>query len=206
MTEVNGGKLLRHAAQKLPYRPVCQDYVVATSHGFPRCWRVCLDAAIQGYKRGLTLSKHNGMLALCEGVEHARVAMKAASNARIDVHAYNASLIGISVEDNQVHCVQVGQGRVYLCKRNEVPDRLTTRITDGQGLLRGEPLLCSKAVKEGDMLVCGTETAFTQRSVAKFVQATSNDPKVPPRTLTQLLIQPAALSGQGAAAVVLRMG
>lgn len=202
-TNVRDGHLARHVARRCDSG---RAFVATSGLGLPRTWGLATAAALNGFEQGLAETKGRAPEdRLKSAVQHARSALARTCDHLVERVLPDATLVGLLLAEGQLHVIRIGPGRVYL-QRAGRPERLTSREDDQDGgLLRARPSMCSTPIEPGDLVLAGSETAFSTTSVAKAMSVLSAAPDTAPAVLASLLTEPAAKAGVGAAAVVLRV-
>ncbi len=204
------GELSRHAAVRLEGG---RSLAVSSGLGPPRLWSFSTRATLGGFTAGLdetkpsTASQPGARRGIERGLyvaERARAFLAEACDQLVERQAPDASLVAALVSEGSLHVVSAGPGRVYLHRRGK-PQRLTPRDEPTGGLLHAHVTHCSTPLEPGDLVLAGSVSAFSMRSIAQVVSVLAADPQVAPSVLASLLTDPAAQAGVGAAAVVLRV-
>src|SRR5690606_26809540 len=103
---------------------------------------------------------------LNRAMSHARRSLAEQCDRLVERLLPDATLLGILLEDADLHVMSAGPGRVYL-RRSGSPERLTSRDESEAGLLKARPLVCRTAIEPGDLLMAGSTTAFSMSAIAK---------------------------------------
>jgi hypothetical protein len=194
-------ELPRHAAARLD---AGRAFFVATCEGWPRLWGHLLGAATSGFEAGLKeASAQRGRERLQAAMRAARGALEARSGALIEREPHDVALLGGLVDGAELYVHRGGPPRAYLHRRGKT-DRITPRDDPPPGLLGGAAWEGSIVLDPGDLVLVGSTTAFSTRSVGKVAAVLAQDPNAPPSVIATLLTEPADRAGAGAAAVVLR--
>jgi hypothetical protein len=199
--QVRGRELSRHAAVRYDSG---KTYGTSCALGLPRLWSYVTTSALDGLGKGLDADRSNGADRLVKAFLAAREHLVTRCEMLIEHIIPDATLTSVMLGDGELHVVSAGPGRVYLHRRGE-PRRLTPREDEPEGLLRAQPVRTSVPLEPGDLVLCGSISAFSMRAIARVASVLEEDPKTPPAVLASLLTEPAATAGVGAAAVVLRI-
>ena len=108
------------------------------------------------------------------------------------------------LEHGALHVVTAGAGRVYV-QRAGTPKRLTPREDVREGLLEAQATQSSLPLEPGDLILAGSVSAFSIRAVARLAALLEADTTAAPAVLVDILVEPAALAGIGAAAAAIRV-
>lgn len=199
--EVGTGRLTRHAARRFDSG---KSFVVSTGIGLPRTWHLTTDVVIDGFAAGLAETRARDVETLSHAYEAARERLRKRCDQLLEKMVPDASLTAACIGATELDVVSVGPGRVYL-HRGGQPQRLTPRDESETGVLRGIAAKCSVPLELGDVILIGSSTAFSVKSIAKLASVLEADPKTAPSVLASLLVEPAAQAGAGAAAIVFRV-
>jgi hypothetical protein len=134
----------------------------------------------------------------------ARSAVTRLGESLIEHRGPDAVLLAISIEHGHAHVVGAGPARAYLHRRGEA-QRLTPRPDTEEGLRLGTPFHCATPLQQGDLLLAGSASAFSEPAVAQVTASLRRDPDATPSVLAHLLTEPASEQAVGAAAVAMRM-
>lgn len=207
-SKVREGEITRHCGLRLDGGKV---FLVASGLGLPRTWPYVLDAVAHGFERGLDEAHEKAGGArraradrLVAAADRVRRELAEACDRLVERGLPDAAFAAISVEDGELHVVSAGPCRVYL-HRSGKPQRLTPREEPRDGALVARVTQCSTPLEPGDLVMAGSVSAFSMRSIAQVVTVLQDDPRTEPPILASLLTEPAAQAGVGAAAVVLRV-
>ena len=210
-SRVREGELTRHAAARLENG---RSFAVTSGLGLPRGWSYSTSAVMWGFSAGLDETKPSPSASQPGVIRGAQRALHVADRARrslvdacdrlVERQAPDASLVAVLIDQGELHVVSAGPGRVYLHRAGK-PQRLTPRDEVGGGLLRAHVTHCSSPLEPGDLIMAGSVSAFSMKSIAQTVSALSADPRTPPSVLANVLTEPAGQAGVGAAAIVLRV-
>jgi hypothetical protein len=202
LTDVRHGHLIGHAARRLD----ADVFAVLAGEGAPRARQLAIEAALAGLEAGLVRFENAETplaraLQICEA---ARNALFAKCESLIERELPDAALGYAAFADGSVSVISAGPIRAYLHRRGK-PQRLTPREDGHSGLLRAPLNHCTTSVEPGDLLMLGSISAFSVKAVSQIVSALSADSVTPVATLADILLEPAAQAGEGAAAVVVRV-
>ncbi len=201
--DVRMGQLSRHVAAGFERGQV---FAVTTGLGLPRTWGLSTRAVLAGWREGLeqTTNVTDPSQRLRTLTTTARAALAKACDNLVERVLPDATLVGLILAEGFVHVMSAGPGRVYV-QRDGRPKRLTARDEQRGGLLKSRPAICSTPIEPGDLVLAGSVTAFSMSSIGKAIGVLVEDPNAAPSVLGNLLTEPAARAGVGAAAVVLRV-
>lgn len=205
--KVREGEITRHTGLKLDGGKV---FLVISGLGLPRTWPFALEAVARGFEKGLEEAHEKAgnrrpkAERLVAAADHVRRELAEACDRLVERTLPDAAFAAIAVDDGDLHVVSAGPCRVYL-HRSGKPQRLTSRDEPKDGALVARITQCSTPLEPGDLVMAGSVTAFSMRSIAQVVTVLQDDPRTEPPILASLLTEPAAQAGVGAAAVVLRM-
>lgn len=201
--KVREGELHRHAAVRLENGRV---FVVATGLGLPRTWSLSVDAIVRGFERGFAEAGDAARKGdrLVMAADRARRELADTCEQLVERALPDAAFAAVSLDDGDLHVVSAGPCRVYL-HRSGKPQRLTPRDEPKEGALRARISQCSTPLEPGDLVMAGSVSAFSVRSIAQVVTVLQDDPRAEPAVLASLLTEPASHAGSGAAAAVLRV-
>lgn len=207
-SKVREGELTRHTGVKLDGGKV---FFVASALGLPRTWRLSLDAVLAGFEKGLEEAHERAGGArrvradrLVSAADRVRKELADVCDRLVERTLPDAAFAAIALDGDELHVVSAGPCRVYL-HRSGKPQRLTPREETKEGALRARVTQCSTPLEPGDLVMAGSVSAFSMRSIAQVVTVLQDDPRTEPPILASLLTEPAAQAGVGAAAVVLRI-
>jgi hypothetical protein len=199
--EVRSGELARHVACRCDSG---RAFAVSSGIGLPRTWHLTTSVVLDGFAEGLLQVRTRDMDGLTEAYEHARERLRKRCDELLEKMIPDASLTAVSIGPTDLDVLSVGPGRVYL-HRSGQPQRLTPRDETETGVLRGTAAKCSVPIEPNDIVLIGSSTAFSVKSIAKLASVLEADPKTTPSVLASLLTEPAAAAGVGAAAIVFRI-
>ncbi len=199
--EVRGTRLRSHDARRRERGDV---YLTLAAEGRPRLWGYALDACIQGFSESLESTAGQSPPERMErAVKGARGALVNACNALVEKQVPDAHLCALWFDVSRLYVVNVGRGRVYL-HRGGRPERLTSRDDAVGGLLASAAQFCERPLKSRDLVLFGSETAFSTTAIGRVATVLQDDPLSPTSVLASLLTEPAFKAGQGAAAGAVR--
>jgi hypothetical protein len=199
--EVGSGALARHAATRFDNG---RTFVVAEGIGAPRTWGLTLEATLGGFERGLGASTQRGADRLEDAIFEARESLAHLGEALIERALPDAMIVGVSIDRGDLHVVSAGRGRAYLHRRGR-PQRLTPRDEVDKGLLEAVTGRASVTLEPEDVVLIGSLSAFSTQAIERIAQVLAADPKTPPAILADVLTEPAARAGVGAAAIAFRV-
>jgi hypothetical protein len=205
-TKVRDGEITRHTGAKLDAGKV---FLVVSGLGLPRTWPLSLDAVVRGFERGLAEAREgqggrSRSERLVLAADCVRRELSEVCERLVERSLPDAAFAAIAVDSGDLHVVSAGPCRVYL-HRSGKPQRLTPRDEAKEGALHARVTQCSTALEPGDLVMAGSVSAFSMRSIAQVVTVLQDDPRTEPPILASLLTEPAAQAGVGAAAIVLRV-
>lgn len=200
-TEVRGFDLTRHLARRFING---KAYAVSSGLGMPRLWRYATSAVLDGFGEALEDSNSANAQELETAVRQGRQTLARRCDSLIERMLPDATLIAAGLDQGALHVISAGPGRVYL-HRDGQPKRLTPRDESHDGVLKGTLARCSLDLEPDDIVLIGSVSAFSVRSIARLASVLDADRKTPPNVLASLLTEPAAKAGAGAAAIVLRI-
>jgi hypothetical protein len=200
---VREGELTRHAAERYEGGRV---FAIASGLGLPRTWWIANGAVLRGLERGLDESRTDkrGVERLVHACDRARAELAETCDHLVEKALPDAALAAVLFDAGELHVVSAGPARVYL-HRSGKPQRLTPREETASGVLRARLAHCSAMLEPGDLVMAGSATAFSVKSIAQVVSVLQQDSRTPPAVLASLLTDPADQAGMGAAAIVMRV-
>jgi hypothetical protein len=202
-THVREGELARHAGGRWEGG---RAFAVVSGLGLPRTWWIANGAVLRGLDRGLEESKvdRSGVERLVHACDRARAELAETCEGLVERSLPDAALAAVLFDQGEIHVVSAGPARVYL-HRSGKPQRLTPREETSAGVLRARFSHCSAMLEPGDLVMAGSASAFSMKSIAQVVSVLQQDAKTPPSVLASLLTDPADQAGAGAAAIVMRV-
>ncbi len=207
-SKVRDGEITRHTGLKLDGGKV---FLVASGLGLPRSWPFALDAVARGFERGLEEAHEKAgggrkvrADRLVAAADRVRRELAEACDRLVERTLPDCAFAAIAMDEGDLHVVSAGPCRVYL-HRSGKPQRLTPRDEAKDGALVARITQCTTPLEPGDLVMAGSVSAFSMRSIAQVVTVLQDDPRTEPPILASLLTEPAAQAGVGAAAVVLRI-
>ncbi len=205
-SKVREGELTRHTGARLDGGKV---FIVVSGLGLPRTWALSLPAVVAGFEKGLVDAREDGVSRtkaerLVFAADRVRRDLAEVCDHLVERTLPDAAFAAVLVEDGDLHVVSAGPCRVYL-HRSGKPQRLTPRDEPREGALRARVTQCSTPLEPGDLVMAGSVSAFSMRSIAQVVTVLQDDPRTEPPILASLLTEPAAQAGVGASAIVLRI-
>jgi hypothetical protein len=205
--KVREGEITRHSGLKLDGGKV---FLVASGLGLPRTWPFALEAVARGFEAGLEEAHPAGggrrarADRLVAAADRVRRELAEACDRLVERTLPDAAFAAIAIDEGDLHVVSAGPCRVYL-HRSGKPQRLTPRDEAKDGALLARVTQCSTPLEPGDLVMAGSVSAFSMRSIAQVVTVLQDDPRTEPPILASLLTEPAAQAGVGASAVVIRV-
>lgn len=199
--EVGAGALARHAARRLDNG---RTFVVVEGIGAPRTWGLILEATLDGFARGLEGSDQRGAERLEDAFFEARESLAKLGETIIERVLPDAMIVAVSIDKGELHVLSAGKGRAYLHRRGRA-QRLTPREDLDKGLLEAVTGRASTHLEPDDVVLVGSLSAFSTRSIEKLSSVLGADQKTAPAVLADVLTEPATRAGAGAAAIVLRV-
>ncbi|GAB4212124.1 MAG: hypothetical protein OHK0013_34530 [Sandaracinaceae bacterium] len=202
-SKVREGEITRHLGAKLEGGRV---FLVVSGLGLPRTWPLALGAVVRGFELGLAEAQGGRAKAerLVMAADRVRRELSETCERLVERTLPDAAFAAVAIDGGDLHVVSAGPCRVYL-HRSGKPQRLTPREEPKEGALRARVTQCSTPLEPGDLVMAGSVSAFSVRSIAQVVTVLQDDPRTEPPILASLLTEPAAQAGVGAAAVVLRI-
>lgn len=198
---VRGTLMRRHAAMRFRHGSL---HTIAFADGWPRLWSFGLDAAAAGFREYLKGDDASGDDLLKLGLSAARGSLVHACNTLVERRVPDAHFCALQVLANQVRVSCSGNCRVYVHRGNR-PKRITTRDIAAGGLLNSESLNYEHNIEPGDLILAGSESAFSTAAVSRVAAVIQDDPNTSAAVLAALLTEPARKAGMGAAAVAIRI-
>ncbi len=177
---------------------------MSTGLGPPRLWSRTTSVVLDGFEKGVTEHGGDAKELLREGLAQARSELVGFCEGLIERQMPDATLLAMAFEGAQVFVLSVGPGRIYRHRRGQ-PERLTPRDAGSEGVLRGRSHLSVHPVDPKDLLLAGSASAFSTRSVGRVAAALESNRDTKPAVLVSLLIEPPRRAGLGASALALRL-
>lgn len=204
--EVRGTPLARHGIGEYDGG---RAFAIVEANGWPRLWGYAVRAVMGGLAASFADLKDKrremeGDDILLAATKAARAALVTSCNSLVERQVPDASMTAVLLHRGELHVMRVGPGRVYV-HRDGQPQRLTPRDDNDAGLIDGQTTLARLALDAGDLVLAGTASAFSTRSVGRVASVLQSDPDVPPAVLASLLTDPARKAGVGAGALALRI-
>ena len=200
--EIGRASLSRHDAVKLEQGRI---HLVATALGPPRLWTYGLRAAIEGFTQGLATSTDLGAdERVGVAIEASRRRLADRCDELIERMLPDVALVVVVLDGTHLHVHATGTGRVYL-HRGGTPQRLTSRDERRDGILHAAPTRCTVDLEPEDVVLAGSDSAFSVRAVGRLAAVLEADRRAPPAVLASLLTEPAGDAGVGAIALAMRM-
>ncbi len=200
---VREGELTRHSGGRWEGG---RAFAIVSGLGLPRTWWIANGAVLRGLEQGLDESKvdRRGVERLVHACDRARSVLAETCDQLVEKALPDAALAAVLFDGGELHVVSAGPARVYL-HRSGKPQRLTPREETPNGVLRARFSHCSATLEPGDLVMAGSASAFSMKSIAQVVSVLQQDIKTPPAVLASLLTDPADQAGAGAAAIVMRV-
>lgn len=202
-TIVRGAAVLRDDALRFDGT---RAFAIATALGPPRLWgslrRVVFAAAQRSLQDGRS---HDSRSRLAKCASAAREALVDYGDALLERAIPDCALTLVLFEQGQLHVHAVGNARVYLQRGAAAPSRLTPRDAPVVGLVYGQPTVCSLPVEPFDLVMMGTESAFSPDAIANVAASIATNADTDVATLTKRLLDPARSAETGGAAAVVRV-
>lgn len=179
-------------------------HVIAFADGWPRLWSFGLDAAAVGFRRFIASDDAQGDDLLKRGVNAARGSLVHACNTLVERRVPDAHFCAVQLLPNQLRVSCAGNCRVYLHRGNR-PERITSRDVAAGGLLNSETRHYEHSIEPSDLILVGSESAFSTAAVSRVAAVIQDDPNTSSAVLASLLTEPARKAGIGAAAIAIRI-
>jgi hypothetical protein len=199
---VHEGELARHQIAKLEGG---RAWILVGGLGRPRLWGRTTDSAIEGWTKALDASRGRPPeTRLEQALAAARESLAQTCECLVERELPDVVLAGLLLEAGTLHVIAAGASRIYV-QRGAQPQRLTPREEPAGGLLATPPTRSTLALEPGDLVLAGSVSAFSMRSISRLSAVLDEDPNATPAVLVSVLTEPAALAGLGAAALALRV-
>lgn len=197
-------ELARHGAYR---HPRGQVFAAAEARGLPRLWGTTLTVILDAFAGALAepdaaAASSGERLEL--GLRAARRELRIAHGRIVERLLPDASFLAITIEDGQLETLGAGDVRAYVHRAGEAR-RLTPRERPADALLRGTPFRSRAPLRPGDVVLAGSESAFSQEAVGRVAATLGESPDASPSVLANLLTEPPAQAGVGGVALVLRV-
>ncbi|MEM6957138.1 MAG: hypothetical protein AAF645_15720 [Myxococcota bacterium] len=177
---------------------------IATAIGPPRAWAYALDAVVAGFRESIaTASGASPGDALEKAIVSARGRLVDACNALVERESPDAHICGLWILPRRLYIAGAGTNRVYR-HRGVRPERITPRHQSG-GVLQSPLHASDVELDTGDVLLAGSESAFSTISVASVATVLQESPPPKATVLASLMTDPARKAGAGAAALAIRV-
>jgi hypothetical protein len=198
---VGSGYLRQHEVQQLAEE---QTLVLATALSSPRLWGTMLDAALEGFREGLS-RPHDGRVStrLHQAFDGTQKRVRLLADSLIERRVPDVGLLALAIEGRQLHVLCLGPARAYVHRRGAIR-RLSPRDDRAEGVLKATPTWCVEELEEGDLLFAGSLSAFSEEALAGLRSQLESGSLLPPRKIVEDLNKPAANAGIGAAALAFR--
>ena len=194
----------RHAVHELAG---ARGFLITSGLGPPRGWSFTHAPLAEGFERGLV---ENAAVPprprVRNAFDAARDELAERVGALIERRVPDAAALALYFEGGNAHIIAAGHVRAYLWRAGE-HRRLTADhdATPTRGILYEEAGHTEIALEPGDVMLLGTGSAFSQKSVPKLAAVIRADPETSVGILATLMTEPARELGTGAAAVALRV-
>ena len=201
---VRDREIARHVVRELDGS---RGFLITSGVGAPRGWSFTHEPLGDGFVRGLT---ENAQIParprLRNAFSAARDELAERCNALIERRVPDAAALALYFDGGDAHVIAAGNTRAYLWRHGE-HRRLTSEQRGGVngGILREEAGHSEIAVEPRDVILLGTGSAFSEKSVEKLSSVLHADPETSVGILATLMTEPARELGTGAAAVALRI-
>ena len=178
--------------------------VLAAGLGLPRLWGLAARAVVDGFIDAYEASSAKGKARIDAATNAARSRLSFVCDQLIERMTPDASLTAVLLLGDELHVINAGTGRVYVHRAGQ-PKRLTNRDEPALGLLRAAPVHATELLLPGDLIIAGTEAAFSAQAISKLAATLEASPQVAPNAVANLLLAPIREQGIGAAAAALRV-
>jgi hypothetical protein len=197
---VRGRDLARHGSLALAAGRVI---ALAEAVGAPRLWGWMLSTALDGFRRTLEqLPTAAADQRVGAAVEGAMASVNARRDGLIERFLPDATCLGLYLDGGTAYVATSGNTRVYVQRHAQVPKRITpAEATTGSG----RAIRCEHDIEPGDVVLAGSVSAFSTQAIEKVTRVLREDQAPTPQVLATLLTEPAAQTGAGALAIVLRV-
>lgn len=181
-----------------------QTLVLATALSSPRLWGCMLDAAMDGFREGLS-RPHDGRTStrLHQAFDGTQKRVRLFADSLIERRIPDVGLLALAVEGHQLHVLCLGPARAYIHRRGAIR-RLSPRDDRAEGVLKAAPTWCVEELEAGDLLFAGSLSAFSEEALAGLRAQLESGAPLPPRKIVEDLNKAAATAGIGAAALAFR--
>lgn len=178
--------------------------VMSAGLGLPRLWGMAARAVVDGFIDTYASSTSKGKARIDAATIAARARLAFTCDQLIERMTPDASLTAVLILGEELHVINAGTGRVYVHREGQ-PKRLTNRDEPNLGLLRAAPVHATELVLPGDLIIAGTEAAFSAQAISKLASTLEAAPQIAPNVVANLLVAPIREQGIGAAAAALRV-
>lgn len=179
--------------------------VVANGMGSPRLWRTCVTCVRDAVVESLQAEDASDPRVWFETAYHkARQALRDQSSGTLDQWSVDVALVIAHLSDDKLLALSAGPVRIYVAGA-AAPQRLSPRDAD-KGILEGRPHLSQAPIGRGDIVLAGSEDAFSVRGVARVGKVIGDNPKTRAQVIASLLTEPARDAGVAAVAAAIRIG
>ncbi len=200
--QVRKHRLYRHAAKSFNGGTV---FATACGFGWPRLWHFAATHALTGFGLGLDGSSGSRETEFVSAFASAKDTLTRQGLSLIESDLPDASLIAVGVDGDHMQILSAGEGRVYLQRVGQSAERLTSRDETHGGILTEDAIHVAAVVAPGDLLLIGSESAFSRKSIDAIAATLEATPQSATAVLAGILADPAAQSGAGGVATVLRV-
>lgn len=185
--------------------PDARTLVIANGMGSPRLWSGSVSTVCAAVRRTLEARADEETRVAFETAYHeARKALREHSSGAIDQWSVDVALLIVRLLDDKIVALTAGPMRVYLAG-TAAPKRLSPREAD-KGILEGSSNVSEATIARGDIVLAGSEDAFSVRGVARLGKVIGDNPKTRAQVLASLLTEPARDAGVAAVAAAIRIG
>lgn len=200
--DVRRAQLFRHRVAMIPNTRV---FLMANALGLPRLWHMAIGHSLTAFVEGMD-AKPNAPITqrLDTAMQNTRIVLGRAGQTLVERVMPDVALLALAIEDDSVHVASVGATRAYIY-RGGTPRRLTPRQDDAGGVLVETPVRAHMKLEPSDIILAGSVSAFSSHAVSRITQILTADRDASPSTLANVLTEPAAKSGVGAGAIVVRL-
>jgi hypothetical protein len=178
--------------------------IIACGFGLPRLWSMAATAVVDGFVHGYTTAGGKGRARIDTAVRIARESLTKQCETLVERLVPDVAFVAVVLDGDIAHVVNAGPARAYLHRGTE-PKRLTPREESREGILRAPLAHSSVSLAPRDLLLLGTESAFSVRAIGKLsnMLAPGADPDA--SAVTEALLGPAVEAGVAASAAALRV-
>jgi hypothetical protein len=198
---IGSGFLRQHEVLQLVE---ARTLVLATALSSPRLWGSMLDAAMDGFREGMS-RPHDGRAStrLHQAFDGTQKRVRLLADSLIERRVPDVGLLALALEGDQLHVLCLGPARAYVHRRGAIR-RLSPRDDRAEGVLKAAPTWCVEPLEQDDLLFAGSLSAFSEEALAGLRTQIEGGFLPPPRKIVEDLNRPAANAGIGAAAMAFR--